>query len=244
MAGISGRFAVSPNSQAIRITKAGLRNSDGWMLTPRMTSQRRAPLISAPKCGVAAVSTRLTIKTTSATLRISRGDRNEVPISTAPAGMQKQHLAIDEMKRVEPDAGRDRRTRGEAQHDAAEHQRDQRRQGAGGRPSTTIRKTAWVARAKPSASRSEVPATNPQPSGDTGMVSKRLREAIKTGRLRLGRDTRQRAHQVAERVAAHFEIAILVERGAGRRQQHDRFMRARRLARRARRRPPPCRACR
>ena len=40
---------ISPNSQAIRITKAGLRNSDGCMLTPRMTSQRRAPLISAPK---------------------------------------------------------------------------------------------------------------------------------------------------------------------------------------------------
>ena len=36
------------------MTKAGLRNSDGWMLTPRMTSQRRAPLISAPKYGVAA----------------------------------------------------------------------------------------------------------------------------------------------------------------------------------------------
>ena len=49
LAGISGRFANSPNSQAIRITKAGLRNSDGWMLTPRITSQRRAPLISAPK---------------------------------------------------------------------------------------------------------------------------------------------------------------------------------------------------
>ena len=48
LAGISGRRADSPNSQAIRITKAGLRNSDGWMLTPRMTSQRRAPFTSAP----------------------------------------------------------------------------------------------------------------------------------------------------------------------------------------------------
>ena len=48
-AGISGRLPDSPNSQAIRITKAGLRNSDGWTLTPRITSQRRAPLISAPK---------------------------------------------------------------------------------------------------------------------------------------------------------------------------------------------------
>ena len=49
LAGISGRFAVSPNSQAISTTKAGLRNSDGCILTPRITSQRRAPLISAPK---------------------------------------------------------------------------------------------------------------------------------------------------------------------------------------------------
>ena len=48
LAGISGRRADSPNSQAIRITKAGLRNSDGWMLTPRITIQRRAPLTSAP----------------------------------------------------------------------------------------------------------------------------------------------------------------------------------------------------
>ena len=32
LAGISGRRADSPNSQAIRITKAGLRNSEGWML--------------------------------------------------------------------------------------------------------------------------------------------------------------------------------------------------------------------
>ena len=52
LAGISGRRADSPNSQAIRITKAGLRNSDGWMLTPSRTIQRRAPLTSAPKSSV------------------------------------------------------------------------------------------------------------------------------------------------------------------------------------------------
>ncbi len=74
---------VSPNSQAIRMTKAGLRNSDGCTLTPRITSQRRAPLISAPKYGVTAVSRRLTMNTTSATLRMSRGDRNEVAMQHA-----------------------------------------------------------------------------------------------------------------------------------------------------------------
>ena len=88
LAGISGRRPDSPNSQAIRTTKAGLRNSDGCTLTPRITSQRRAPLISAPKNGVTATSTRLTTKTTSASWRISRGDRNEVAIRTATAGMR------------------------------------------------------------------------------------------------------------------------------------------------------------
>ena len=87
-AGISGRRADSPNSQAIRITKAGLRNSDGWMLTPRMTSQRRAPLTSAPKTSVATTSARLTANTTSAMRRMWRGGRNEVAISTAIAGIR------------------------------------------------------------------------------------------------------------------------------------------------------------
>ena len=88
LAGISGRLANSPNSQAIRITKAGLKNSDGWMFMPKITSQRRAPLISAPKYGVTATSARLTTKTMIETWRISRGDRNDVAISTPAAGMR------------------------------------------------------------------------------------------------------------------------------------------------------------
>ena len=88
LAGISGRRADSPNSQAIRITNAGLRNSDGWMLTPRITIQRRAPLTSAPKNSVAATSTRLTTNTTSAMRRMCRGGRNEVASSTATAGIR------------------------------------------------------------------------------------------------------------------------------------------------------------
>ncbi len=58
------------------------------MLTPRITSQRRAPLISAPKYGVSAVRARLTAKTISAALRTPRGDRNDVAIRTAVAGMR------------------------------------------------------------------------------------------------------------------------------------------------------------
>ena len=90
LAGISGRAEVSPNSHAISTTNAGFMNSDGWILTPRMTSQRRAPLISAPKCGVAAIRMTLTTKTSSATLRMSCGERNEVAIITAMAGMRKK----------------------------------------------------------------------------------------------------------------------------------------------------------
>ena len=53
LAGISGLRVDSANSQEIRITKAGLRNSDGWMLTPASTIQRRAPFTSAPNTSVA-----------------------------------------------------------------------------------------------------------------------------------------------------------------------------------------------
>ena len=70
------------------MTKAGLRNSDGWMLMPRMTIQRRAPLMSAPKCGVAATRTRLTTKTTSDSRRIWCGVRNDTASSTATVGMR------------------------------------------------------------------------------------------------------------------------------------------------------------
>ena len=53
-----------------------------------------------------------------------------------------------------------------------------------------------------------------------------------------GHQPRQRPDQVAESVAADLEIAILVERGAGRREQHDRLRarRSRRIARRRRER--------
>ena len=86
LAGISGCLADSPNSQAIRMTKAGLRNSDGWMLTPKMMSQRLAPLISAPNIGVIATITRLTANTMSASRRIWRGLRNDTASSTAMVG--------------------------------------------------------------------------------------------------------------------------------------------------------------
>src|ERR1700741_63630 len=40
------------------------------------------------------------------------------------------------------------------------------------------------------------------------------------------RDARQLLDQRAERIAAHFEVAVLIEGGAGRREQHDRLLAA------------------
>ncbi len=88
MAGISGLRADSPNSQAIRITKAGLTNSEGWILTPSSTIQRRAPLISVPNISVLASSTMLIANTTSASRRICRGVSSDVPSMIAIAGIR------------------------------------------------------------------------------------------------------------------------------------------------------------
>ena len=88
LAGTSGLLANSANSQAVRMTNAGLRNSEGWMLTPRMISQRRAPLISAPKNSVPITIAKLTAKTISATRRIWRGESSDVPSITATAGIR------------------------------------------------------------------------------------------------------------------------------------------------------------
>ncbi len=85
-AGTSAFLPDSANSQAMRMTKAGFRNSDGWRLMPNSTIQRRAPFTSAPKKSVATTSTKLAANTSSATRRIVRGDMNEVTIITAIAG--------------------------------------------------------------------------------------------------------------------------------------------------------------
>jgi hypothetical protein len=90
LAGISGRLADSPNSQATRMTKAGFRNSDGWMLTPNSTSQRLAPLISWPNIGVDATRIRLTTKTSSDRRRIWCGVRNDIASNTAMVGNRKK----------------------------------------------------------------------------------------------------------------------------------------------------------
>ena len=47
VAGISGRLVNSANSHAAITTKAGLANSEAWILTPSRVIQRREPLTSA-----------------------------------------------------------------------------------------------------------------------------------------------------------------------------------------------------
>ena len=86
IAGMSDLRVDSANSHEMRITKAGLTNSEGWMLMPASTIQRRAPFTSAPNTSVAAVSPRHTMKTTSAVRLIWRGARNEVAIITTSDG--------------------------------------------------------------------------------------------------------------------------------------------------------------
>ena len=66
-----------------------------------------------------------------------RGGRNDVASITASAGIRIEHVPVDEVERLEPEPRGDRRARGQREHDAGQHERQQRRQHAGGRPSTT-----------------------------------------------------------------------------------------------------------
>ena len=86
VAGISGRFADFANSHAAITTKAGLADSDAWILTPISVIQRREPLTSGPISSVATISAMLTANTISAVRLICRGDRNDTPISTMKDG--------------------------------------------------------------------------------------------------------------------------------------------------------------
>ena len=56
VAGISGRLVDSANSHAAITTKAGLADSEAWMLTPISVIQRREPFTSGPNTSVATIS--------------------------------------------------------------------------------------------------------------------------------------------------------------------------------------------
>jgi len=97
------------------------------MLRPISVIQRREPLTSGPTRSVATISTILTAKTISAARRICRGDRNDTPISTMKDGNRNKHVAVEEVKRIEPDPCCHRRTGRQRKNDAAKHQHDNRR---------------------------------------------------------------------------------------------------------------------
>ncbi len=110
------------------MTKAGFRNSDGCTLTPNSTSQRRAPLISAPNIGVTATSTRLDREH-------DDGEPADLPRREErdrqhhrDGGHEIENVPVDEMERVEAEPRGDRRAGGERQHDAGQHQRADRGQ--------------------------------------------------------------------------------------------------------------------
>ena len=115
-----------------------MANSEAWILTPIRVIQRREPLTSGPSSSVATISAMLTTNTMNA-VRLICGDKNDTPISTIKGRQQEQDVAVEEVKRVEPDAGRHRRTGRQRQNDAAQDQREHRRQLQAIEPSTTSR---------------------------------------------------------------------------------------------------------
>ena len=166
----------------------------------QITSQRRAPLISAPKNGVAATSTRLTTNTTSASAAdLPRRQERRRRAGPAIAGQQEQDVPVDEMERVEAEPRRDRRARRERQDDAGQHQRD---------------------RAPPASARSTVHHQSPKGVRCVREIMDcspyRLLVLTRHGfqdvnawpacRYLTGLTPRQRQHQLAEAVAAHLEI--------------------------------------
>ena len=88
--GSSGRLPPSANRNAVRITNAGFRNSAGCTDTPRIDSQRRAPLASSPRNNVAMVAMSMTTNRISATRRTLRLGRNDTATITQSAGMAKK----------------------------------------------------------------------------------------------------------------------------------------------------------
>src|SRR4029077_20100222 len=102
VAGISGRFVDSANSQAAITTKAGLADSEAWMLTPTSVIQRREPFTSGPSKSVATISAMLTANTNSAVRRIWRGDRKETAISTMKDGSRNITCRLKKWKGSSP----------------------------------------------------------------------------------------------------------------------------------------------
>ena len=129
VAGISGRLVDSANSQAATTTKAGLADSEAWMLTPSSVIQRREPFTSAPNSSVATISDDADREHDQRACGGSAcGDRKETADQHDEGRQQEQHVPAEEMEGIEPDPGRHRRARRQRQDDAAQHQREDRGQ--------------------------------------------------------------------------------------------------------------------
>jgi hypothetical protein len=102
VAGISGRLVDSANSHAAITTKAGLADSEAWMLRPSSVIQRREPFTSAPNASVATIRMMLATKTSNARRRICLGDRNDTPISTIKDGTRNNICRLKKWKGSSP----------------------------------------------------------------------------------------------------------------------------------------------
>ncbi len=182
------------------MTKAGFKNSDGWM--PKI--QRREPLTSWPNSSAATISAIDTMKTMSAARRTCRGDRKDVSSSTAMVGISASRLPVDEMEGRQAEPLGDRRAACHGQHEAEDDQRaDGGEQPAVDRPPPIGQSRTFRARRHCFKS--------PTTSNEMDFVAFWLTFSTCNESFR----------KIAEAVAALLEIGELVEGGAGRRQQHD-----------------------
>ncbi len=208
--------ACSANSQAQMMTKAGFRNSDGWIDTPANDTQRRAPFTSTPMNEHGdhqrPAMTPSMIERQPPHLARRRGRRRAS--SATSAGTMKTIWRVAKWKLSRPMRSATGRARREGQHDAERPSATGRRPGTSGRPSTT----SWR-----------------RGCGRGGSTISCLPP--------MGLTPSMRAHGLPEGFAAYFEILELVEAGAGRRKQHHRLAASSAAASRSRvldRAPPAC----
>src|SRR5271165_6599606 len=188
----------SVKAQAARTTKAGLMNSEGC----RPKIQRRAPLTSAPYMSARRMSRNDTTNSSNAARRTWRGVRNEVAIINAAVGISMRACRSTKWK-VE---------------------RLSRSATAGLAASAITRPITISAPKEPRSQRSTVriqsargPRSALETMGSGSPLHRRLRHVDVLPEKLTDED--------AERVSARLEIGELVERGAGRRQKHDRLLR-------------------
>ena len=201
--GVVPPWRASAKSHAATTAKQGFTNSDGWMEMPARLIQRRAPLISAPTMSVSTRASRLRAKPIIARRRTVRGGCIDTAMMTAIATGVSASCRLTKWKLSAPirsaTAGLAARTRSEPKPIST------------ARPAITQRSTVH----------------HQWPIGLRSMRVRlpiRVHQGPRRGRSgrRPVRGSRQRLHQGPESLAPRFEIAELVEGGAGRRQQHDR----------------------